>query len=122
MKQLREKNQFGINGQVLELSARALNVWEDKEKASYVPQYQPDEILEYITTIPHFDLREEFEPGSSTPDELAARLQELKYRASWLEALLYITNEELKLFEGALDVTRAGQDAQSNPEAGQGKS
>lgn len=117
MKNLREKNQFGVHQQTLMLSAQALKVWEDTEKAAYVPQYQPDEILDYITTIPHFDLREEFEPGSSTAGELAARLQELKYRASWLEALLYITNEELKLFEGAIAVTREKQEDASTTQS-----
>ena len=115
IRKLREKSLFGIVEQTLDSSARALRDWEDKEKESYVPQYQPDEILEYITTIPQFDLREEFEPGSSTPDELAARLLELRYRRDWLEALLYITKEELNLFEGALEVTR--EDAEKEAEA-----
>jgi len=118
MKKLREKNQFGISEQALLLSAQQLSVWQDQEKASHVPQYQPDEILEYLTTVPKFDLREEFEPGSSTPEELEAHLRELKYRASWLEALLYITNEELKLFAGALETTREALDSASKDAIG----
>lgn len=113
LQELREKGGFGISGQLIELSEQEVLAKEQEEKESYVRQYNPDEILDYISSIPKFDLREEFEPGSSTPEELEARCRELQYRADWLEALLYITNEELKLFDGALKtINEPQQDTQ----------
>jgi hypothetical protein len=101
LSKLRAEGGFGIDADISAESEATLLAEFEKERASYVRQYNPDEILEFISSIPHFDLREEFDPGSSTIAEMETRLRELRYRKDWLEALLYITKEELKLFEGA---------------------
>jgi len=75
----------------------------DKELLNYTKQLSSEEVLGFITKMPEFDLSEEYDPGSSTKEELAARCKDLKYRLSWLEALLKITQEELKVFTGAME-------------------
>ncbi len=106
LSRLRKKNQFGISEEVRKISDQQSKAETDKEKFQYTKHINPEEVLGHLSTLPQFDLREEFDPGSSSPEELEARCKELRYRASWLESLLHITNEELKVFSGALKDTQ----------------
>jgi len=117
LRRLREKHQFGITDEILAASASGSPEQEEQEKLQYTRQATPEEVLGHLTTLPKFDLREEFDPGSSTTDELETRCKDLKYRASWLEALLHITNEELRMITGALEVKQADSNSNSNSDA-----
>jgi len=110
MSRLRAKNRFGISTETLEFSSTDSLAKLEAELLSYTKQLSSEEVLGFISKIPEFDLGVEFDPGSSTHEELEARCRELKYRVSWLEALLTITQEELKVFSGALEeVTKSAE-------------
>ena len=117
LRRLREKHQFGITATRLADSAALSPEKEEQEKLQYTRHASPEEILGHLSTMPNFDLREEFDPGSTATDELKARCKELKYRARWLEALLNITNEELQMFSGALEARQTESESESESES-----
>lgn len=107
LRRLRAKNKFGVSEDVLEISEKESRANQDSEPETYTKPLNPEEVLGHILDMPDFDLRDEYDPGSSSQEEMDARIKDLKYRKSWLDALLSITEEELKVFEGALKVAQA---------------
>jgi hypothetical protein len=101
--QMKARNGYGVGDETLKLSRTESLEKEDKEKLNYSRQLNSEEVLEYISNMPEFDLSDDFDPGSSSEEELEARCKDMNYRLRWLEALLMITREELKVFNGALE-------------------
>jgi hypothetical protein len=65
------------------------------------PELKADKIFEFIQQPPRIDLKEQFDPGTSTAEEFDQKLRDLQYRKDWLEALLAVTNDELAAFSEA---------------------
>lgn len=100
LQRLRSKNEFGFPGEILEAMGNMEHKADDT--SAYKPSPQPDELVGFLTKTPEFNLREDMELGSTPREELVQRLNDLKYRAKWLKALLSLTEDELSLFEDAL--------------------
>jgi hypothetical protein len=64
-------------------------------------QINPGKLLDLIQQPPEVDLRDAFDPGTSTLAELDEKRRELQYRKDWLEALLSVTRDELAAFDEA---------------------
>jgi hypothetical protein len=62
---------------------------------------KPGKLLDLIQHPPEIDLREAYDPGTSSLDEIDEKRRELQYRKDWLEALLAVTHEELAAFDEA---------------------
>ncbi len=67
------------------------------------PAIKPAKLLELIEKPPKIDLKEAFDPGTSTLEEIDEKRRELQYRKDWLEALLAVTRDELAAFDEARD-------------------
>lgn len=64
-------------------------------------QIKPEQLLDLMQQPPEIDLRDAFDPGTSTMAELDEKHRELQYRKDWLEALLAVTRDELAAFDEA---------------------
>jgi hypothetical protein len=62
---------------------------------------KPGKLLDLIQHPPEIDLRDAYDPGTSSLAELDEKRRELKYRKDWLEALLAVTLDEMEAFDEA---------------------
>jgi hypothetical protein len=62
---------------------------------------KPAKVLELIQHPPEIDLRDAYDPGTSSLADLDEKRRELQYRKDWLEALLAVTQDELAAFDEA---------------------
>lgn len=62
---------------------------------------KPGKLLDLIQQPPEIDLRDAYDPGTSSLAELEEKRRELQYRKDWLEALLAVTQDEIAAFDEA---------------------
>jgi len=62
---------------------------------------KPGNLLDLIHQPPQIDLRDAYDPGTSSLAELDEKRRELQYRKDWLEALLAVTQDEIATFDEA---------------------
>lgn len=62
---------------------------------------KPGKLLDLIQQPPQIDLRDAYDPGTSSLAEIEEKRRELQYRKDWLEALLAVTQDEMAAFDEA---------------------
>lgn len=103
LQSMRERHHYGIPENVLRAFAYESPGESTDDAAVANIQPNPEDTLRYLTNIPKFDLKEDIDLGATPREELLQRYQDLQYREKWLKALLCITQDEITLFQDALN-------------------